>query len=109
MRLWLLVLLAVTMSAGADDTVERALIQRDQQSAEFAAGADRRAMENFNAEQLRQPLPEGSRERLRRERDAFQFQRSAPQPPAAPDYAPSALPGGPAPAVDPIPLNRRGG
>ena len=83
MRVFLL-LLCVTGTALADNReIQRALIQRDQQSAEFAArGVEaRRALENLNARQLRdagQPLnpdPVIARELLPYERQTMSRER----------------------------------
>ena len=53
MRLGLLLLAGVAAAAFADDRdVQRALLQRDQQSAEFAAGARRGELETLHQKQL---------------------------------------------------------
>ena len=100
MRLALL-LLAVAGSALADDRdVQRALLQRDQQSAEFAAGARRGELETLHQRQqleiLVSPQPaDYLRGRMAQERE----QALRPLP----------LPGRPAGNLDPIPLKGFGG
>jgi hypothetical protein len=128
MRL-LAVLLLLVISGSAfsqQQEIQRALIQRDQQSAEFAAqvrgGANLQQLEALHAAQLRDALvpmsPEPSvaapllpyqRERMAQDREL----RFAPpvvrgESPAKPGQStenlrePLALPGGPRPGVDPV-------
>jgi len=95
--------------APADETTERAaqraLIERDQQSAEFAARLHARSLEALHARQLLEPasqFPDYERSRMAQEREAL-LERPAPAvtaPRKAP--APLALPGGPRPGVDPV-------
>jgi len=101
--------------------INRALIQRDQQSAEFAARlrgsqSEVRQLENLHAQQLRdalQPLsPEPGvaqqllpyqRNRMAQERGQQRFASpifQAPEKPAVREPLP--LPGGPKPGVDPV-------
>ncbi|MGQ0655735.1 MAG: hypothetical protein ACT4P4_26355 [Betaproteobacteria bacterium] len=99
----LLALFPLVASANEQE-IRRALIERDQRSAEFA----RRALEAFHQRQLAgEPR---DREREAREREAFVLTLPAENKSGSdPDYRPSALPGRPAGAVDPIPLQRGGG
>jgi hypothetical protein len=101
-----------------DQEIQRALIQRDQQSAEFAAGVrggDRAALEALHARQLRdvvtQPLhPDPA---VARQLEPYQRQKAADEralvlPPPVVQAKPAAekslpLPGGPGHVVDPIP------
>ncbi len=103
MRRTAIVLLAcLAGSAYADDRdVQRALLQRDQQSAEFAAGARRGELETLNQKQLLEilvsPQPaEYLRGRMTQERGQT-LRQALP------------LPGRPASNLDPIPLKGFGG
>jgi hypothetical protein len=118
MRLFL-VLSLLAGSAFADEReIQRALIQRDQQSAEFA----RRGLENLHANQLRdagQPLssdPVIARQLRSYERERMAHERELVKPAevkktAAPDYKPLPLPGsgGPPVLVQPISTPSIGG
>ena len=95
--------------------VQRALIQRDQQSAEFAAQLRRYSLEALHQRQFlelgtaQQPGPY-ERGRMARERDAFVLRFSPPSVTTVkPLYAPLPLPGGPRHGVDPIPVQSFGG
>ena len=96
MRTALIALACLAGSAHADDRdVQRALLQRDQQSAEFAAGARRGELETLHQKQqlemLVSPQPaEYLRGKMVQERE----QALRPLP----------LPGRPASNLDPIPL-----
>jgi hypothetical protein len=119
------VLLAISFSAYSDEReIQRALIQRDQQSAEFAArGIEaRRGLENLHANQLRdagQPLssdPVIARQLRSYERERMAHERELVKPAevkksAAPDYQPLPLPGsgGPPVLVQPISTPSIGG
>jgi hypothetical protein len=105
-------LLALTLAAcplagnGQQQEIQRALIQRDQQSAEFA----RKGLENLHARQLQeasQPLPNHllpyQREKMKRERDASPMPVPQRKSGSDPDYRPLPLPGGPRHGVEPIP------
>ena len=100
-----------------DQEIQRALIQRDQQSAEFAAGVrggDRASLEALHARQQREvaahplhPDPD-----VARQLQPYQRQRLADEralvfsPPAVnvkPAEKPLPLPGGPGHVVDPVP------
>ena len=97
MRAAVAVLTCLVGSAHADDRdVQRALLQRDQQSAEFAAGVRRSELETLNQKQflemLFSPQPaEYLRGRMTQEREQVLRQ-------------PLPLPGRPASNLDPIPL-----
>ena len=98
-----------------ESAIQRALIQRDQQSAEFA----RRGLENLHSRQLleaSQPLPSHlrpyQREQMRQEREQLKTGTdpiSGPEKGSVPDYRPLPLPGRPRPLVDPIPAPSVGG
>lgn len=86
--------------------IQRALIQRDQQSAEFA----RKGLENLHVRQLQeasQPLPAHllpyQRDRMRQEREAVPAPAAERKSGSDPDYRPLPLPGGPRHGVEPIP------
>jgi hypothetical protein len=89
--------------------IQRALIQRDQQSAEFA----RKGLENLHARQLQeasQPLPSHllpyQRETMKRESEQTKIGTDPISPRekgSVPDYRPLPLPGGPRHGVEPIP------
>ena len=114
-----LVLFLLAGNAFADEReIQRALIQRDQQSAEFA----RRGLENLHSNQLRdagQPLssdPVIARQLRAYERDRMARERELVRPAevkttAAPDYKPLPLPGsgGPPVLVQPISTPSIGG
>ncbi len=102
-------------AAGDEREVQRALIQRDQQSAEFAARLQGHSLEALHQRQLlelgsaRPPLSY-QRSRMARERDASVLRFSPPVQKSGPGFrAPLPLPGGPAHAVDPIPVQGFGG
>jgi len=103
-----------------DQEIQRALIQRDQQSAEFAAGVrggDRASLEALHARQrlevTTQPLhPDPA---VARQLEPYQRQRMADErtlvlpPPVIQELKeperPLPLPGGPGHVVDPIPAH----
>ena len=114
---------AVALSGLANDQeIQRALIQRDQQSAEFAAGVrggDRASLEALHARQrlevTTQPLhPDPA---VARQLEPYQRQRMADErtlvlvlpPPVIQELKeperPLPLPGGPGHVVDPIPAH----
>ena len=126
MRIFLALLLFAGNAAADNREIQRALIQRDQQSAEFAArGIEaRRAMETFNANQLRdagrplRPDPVIARELLPYERQTMARERMMLPPidqpaarPAPADLKPLPLPGsgGPPSVVIPISTPSIGG
>jgi hypothetical protein len=107
-------------SFGNEQEIQRALIQRDQQSAEFAAGVNRGSLENLHQRQLMEagrplhPDPEIARqlrpyerERMAREREGFVLR--LPPPRVNDPEKPLPLPGGPRHGVDPVPSQRLGG
>jgi hypothetical protein len=111
-------------SFGNEQEIQRALIQRDQQSAEFAAGVNRGSLENLHQRQLMEagrplhPDPEIARQlrpyergRMAREREGFVLQLPPPRVNSGSDLDLGALPlpGGPRHGVDPVPSQRFGG
>ena len=114
-RLALLALL-VPLAAAAnphEQEIQRALIQRDQQSAEFAAGANRGPLEILHQRQLMErplhPDPNVARElgpyerqRLAQEREGFVLRLPPPKLNFLPASDPLPLPGGPRPGVEPV-------
>ena len=117
------VLGAACTVAGANNEAEiqRALIQRDQQSAEFAArvrGADTSSLQQLHARQLLdagRPLhvePEIARQLHSYQRHKMADERALVLPPPAmmikpsekPASGPLPLPGGPKHGVDPLPV-----
>jgi len=106
-RLWLaLVLLpgGVAAENPHQALIDRALIERDRQSAEFS----RPELRDFHLRQDTQNRPMRMDERTLQalEREAY------PRPPAEvslPDYRPLPLPGGVRHGVDPIPVHGLGG
>ena len=100
-----------------DQEIQRALIQRDQQSAEFAAGVrggDRASLEALHARQQREiatqqlhPDPAIARQLQPYQRQKMADERalvfSPPIVNVKPPEKPLPLPGGPGHVVDPIP------
>ena len=105
-----------------DQAIQRALVQRDQQSAEFAAGvrgADRASLDALHARQLTEigtpplhPDPTVTRQMQPYQRQKMADERALVLPPPVlqqartpekPAFSPSPLPGGPGQVVDPIP------
>jgi hypothetical protein len=101
-----LALLPALACADPAADIQRALIQRDRQSAEFA----RPELRDLHLEQDRQALMRpDERAAQARERDAYLLrEREAPAVPPVPDR-PLPLPGGPRHGVDPIPVQGVGG
>jgi len=111
-------LCVVALAASAQDQeIQRALIQRDQQSAEFAArlrGADTSSLEQLHARQLLDiarplhPDPQVARQLQPYQRQRMADERAMLLPPPVvrinPPEAPLPLPGGPRHGVDPIPV-----
>ena len=109
---------AVALAAsGQTPEIQRALIQRDQQSAEFAArvrGADASSLERLHARQLTDvtlplhPDPVIARQLQPYERQKMADERALMLPPPvarlAPLEPPLPLPGGPRHGVDPVPV-----
>ena len=98
-----------------ENAVQRALIQRDQQSAEFNAQLRGQpgALDALHARQLQQfdgsIAPRTERSRTARERDAQMLRLPPPASVPRPPEAPLPLPGGFPRAVDPIPVQGSGG
>jgi len=124
MRFFGLFLLVPLLVFANEQEIHRALIQRDQQSAEFAAGVNRGSLENLHQRQLLEagrplhPDPEIARQlrpyerkRMARERESFVLQLPPPKPNFQPgsDRKPLSLPGGPRHGVDPVPSQGVGG
>jgi hypothetical protein len=107
---------AACMSAAANNEAEiqRALIQRDQQSAEFAArvrGADVSLLEQLHARQLQeavQPTLEPRPYQRQRMADERALLKLPPPVFLKTPEAPLPLPGGPRHGVDPIPAQGLG-
>jgi hypothetical protein len=97
-----------------EQEIQRALIQRDQQSAEFAAGVNRPALETLHYRQNqelagREPKPY-DRQRMAREREGFVLRLPPPKAnAAASDLKPLPLPGGPQHGVQPVTAHGVGG
>jgi len=114
MKLLAVLLGAACASAGASEQeIQRSVIQRDQQSAEFAArvrGEDTRRLEELHARQLAETVrPQGPPPELQPyQRQKMADERSLVLPPPSatlskPPEKPLPLPGGPRHGVDPIP------
>jgi hypothetical protein len=105
-RLLALSLVLPSLAPAQEAEIERALIQRDRQSAEFA----RPELRNLHLRQDMQQGPLRPDERVvqARERDAFPS-RYELKDEASAHSRPLPLPGGPRPLVDPIPLQGVGG
>ena len=110
MKFFLAGLLAGLAAAALADeyterAVRRALIERDQQSAEFAARLHGRSLDTLHARQLLEPasqFPDYDRSRMAREREAvLQLPPPVVRAPGKPQ-APLPLPGGARPGVDPV-------
>jgi hypothetical protein len=124
MKVFAALLLSPFLVLANEQEIQRALIQRDQQSAEFAAGVNRGSLENLHQRQLMEagrpshPDPEIARqlksyerERMARERQGFVLQLPPPRPnlQSDPDRKPLPLPGGPRHGVEPVPAHGVGG
>lgn len=111
---------ALALSCLANDQeIQRALIQRDQQSAEFAAGVrggDRASLEALHARQRLEvttqslhPDPAVARQLEPYQRQKMADERALVLPPPVvqvkPAEKPLPLPGGPGHVVDPIPAH----
>jgi len=100
-KLALALALLAPLAAVAEQTpAERAVIERDRQSAEFS----RPELREFHSHRDQQHLPPRPDERAAeaRERDAVPVPENVA--PATPDYRPLPLPGGPVHGVEPIPV-----
>ena len=100
-----LVLAPLATPAQQQDPVQRAVIERDRQSAEFA----RPELRDYHLRKDQQHLPQRPDERQAEERDRNTQPPVVDQPATAPDYSPLPLPGGPAHGVNVIPVQGRGG
>jgi len=105
LALALLALSGVAMAQGQAD-VDRALIERDRQAAEFANPE----LRNFHQRQdaAHRPVRPDERAAQTRERDAEELAEKPVPAAPAPDYSPLPLPGGSTHGVDPIPVQGRG-
>ena len=102
MKLCALVLMLAPLAAGAQQQeVQRMLIERDRQSAEFSRPEQRELHQRQDRSALG-PRPD-ERGAQARERDA-ELLRTAPRPWPHLDGRPLPLPGGPQHGVDPIPV-----
>lgn len=104
MRLALLLLAVAAVATGAladDRGVQHALLQRDQQSAEFAAGARRGELETLHQRQQLEILVSPQPADYLRARMAQEREHALRQP--------LPLPGGQPARLDPIPLKGFGG
>jgi len=106
MRLCALLLLAPLAASAQQQEIQRLLIERDRQSAEFS----RPELRDLHQRQDMQGIPVRPDERSAqaRERDA-ELLRTAPRQAPRPDIGPLPLPGGPQHGVDPIPVQGSGG
>ena len=100
------VLFGIAHADDSADAVQRELIQRDRQSAEFSHPALRAP--DAARDQAHLPVRPDERQAQTRERDAEVFSERE-VPPPAPDSRPLPLPGGPRHGVDPIPVQGGGG
>lgn len=103
-RCLLLACLAPLAALAQQAEIERALIERDRQSAQFARPELREL--HLRQEQNHAPARADERFAQARERDAVVREEKVP---ATPDYRPLPLPGGPRHGVDPIPVQGVGG
>jgi hypothetical protein len=101
---FVMVLAPFATLAQQPDPVERAVIERDRQSAEFA----RPELRDYHLRKDQQHLPQRPDERQVEERDRNAQRLATEKPVKAPDYAPLPLPGGPAHGVNPVPVQGRG-
>jgi len=106
MRLCALLLLAPLAASAQQQEIQRLLIERDRQSAEFS----RPELRDLHQRQDMHGIPVRPDERAAqaRERDA-ELLRTAPRRTPRPDAGPLPLPGGPQHGVDPIPVQGSGG
>jgi hypothetical protein len=86
------------------DPIQRAVIERDRQSAEFA----RPELRDVHLRRDMQHLPARPDERMLEERERIAQPSAMESAAPAPDYTPLSLPGGPAHIVNPIPVQRSG-
>ena len=104
---WAAVLAPFAALAQEDPAIQRALIERDRQSAEFARPELRDY--HLRRDQQHAPARPDERQAEARDRDA---QPVLETPASAPDYSPlplpSSIPRGPVHGVDPVTVQRRG-
>ena len=96
--------LAPFAALAQQDPVQRAVIERDRQSAEFA----RPELRDYHLRKDQQHLPARPDERQAEERDRNAQPAPAEEAAKTPNYAPLPLPGGPANGVNVIPVQGRG-
>ena len=101
---FMVVLAPFAALAQQQDPVQRAVIERDRQSAEFAHPE----LRDVHLRRDMQHLPARPDERAVEERER-NAQPVVEKPLPTPDYSPLPLPGGPARGVDVIPVQRSGG
>ena len=94
-----MLLLASGARGDGEDAAQRALIERDRQSAEFAH-PELREVHHAQDQALRPARPD-ERALEQRERDAYLLRKPVPAAPP-PDYAPLPLPGGARHGVEPV-------
>src|SRR4051812_31246905 len=99
-----LVLVPCATLAQQPDPVQRAVIERDRQSAEFA----RPELRNVHLRRDMQHLPARPDERTLEERERLAQPSAMESVAPVPDYTPLPLPGGPTHIVNPIPVQRSG-
>ena len=105
-RAALFLLCGLPLAAAAQQTnAERAVIERDRQSAEFSNPALRDAYSRRDQQHL-PPRPDDQAIE-QRERNAQPL--PVPEAPPTPDYRPLPLPGGPRPGVEPVTIPGSGG
>jgi len=102
-KLALLLVLAPAWAAAQNPhqaDIDRALIARDRQSAEFS----RPELRDLHTRQDHQNLPPRADERGRQARERDAYPRPGTVPPPVASRGPLPLPGGPGHGVDPIPV-----
>ena len=99
-----LLLAPLATLAQQDPAVQRAVIERDRQSAEFS----RPELRDYHLRKDQQHVPARPDERQAEERERNSQPVLTEQPVTAPDYTPLPLPGGPVHGVNPIPVQGRG-
>ena len=102
---FILMLAPFAALAQQPDPVQRAVIERDRQSAEFA----RPELRDVHLRRDMQHLPARPDERSVEERERNAQPPVTEKPVPAPNYAPLPLPGGASHGVDVIPVQRSGG
>ena len=97
-RTALLLMLAPLAAAAQQTAGERAVIERDRQSAEFSNPA----LRDVYSRRDQQHLPPRPDDQAIEQRERSAQPLPVPEAPPAPDYRPLPLPGGPRPGVDPV-------